>query len=85
MLRQGGMIMSRHMTQLERLLKWLQDFGSITPAEAYEELGIMRLAARIKDLRDAGYPIIVVMESKKNRYGVTVSYARYSMGVSLSA
>jgi biotin operon repressor len=31
--------------------------ASLTPMQALTELGVMRLAARIKDLREAGYNI----------------------------
>ena len=47
--------------------------------EAMQEYGIMRLASRITDLKKAGYPIRREMVSRKNRYGETVSFARYSL------
>ena len=42
------------MTQCDRILRHLEDAGSITQAEAMSEYGIMRLAARIADLRGRG-------------------------------
>ena len=68
------------MTQCERVLKYMDDFGSISSAEAMNDLGIMRLASRIHDLTRMGTPIIKKMESGKNRYGETVHYMRYSKG-----
>ena len=65
--------------QWERVLKYLDDFGSITPLEALADLGIMRLGARIYDLRKKGYAIIRETEKSKNRYGQPVRYARYRM------
>lgn len=65
--------------QLERVLKYLDDFGSITPLEALADLGIMRLGARIYDLRKKGYAIIREMEKSQNRYGQPVRYARYRL------
>ena len=65
------------MTQKERIIKYLEDFGSITPLEAMKDLGIMRLSARICELIEKGYPIIRETESSKNRYGQTTHYARY--------
>lgn len=59
----------------------MDDFGSISPKEAYNDLGIMRLAARISELSKAGVPIIRKMETSKNRYGDSVSYMRYSKAV----
>lgn len=67
------------MTQCETILRHMEDYGSITSLEAVEEYGIMRLASRITDLKKAGYPIRREMVSRKNRYGETVSFARYSM------
>lgn len=65
------------MTQCERVLRHMEDFGSITSAEAVYEYGIMRLASRITDLKHRGVPVARVMETSKNRYGERVSYARY--------
>ena len=39
------------MTQTDRVLRHLQDYGSISPHEALAEYGIMRLGARIWDLK----------------------------------
>ena len=65
------------MTQKERISKYLDDFGSITPLEAMRDLGIMRLGARIWEMIREGEPIIKETESSKNRYGQTTRYARY--------
>ena len=67
------------MTQNERILRHLQDFGSITQREAYNAYGCQRLGARIWELKRAGYQIDRRMESSKNRYGERVSYARYTL------
>lgn len=66
-------------TQCELILKYLEDFGSISPKEAYEDIGCMRLAARISDLRKEGYEFDTRMESGKNRWGKVVSWTRYSL------
>ena len=71
--------MSRE-TQCIRVLRHLLDTGSITSAEAMQEYGVMRLAARINDLRRLGYSIDSEIVTGKNRYGDTVKYARYSIG-----
>ena len=67
------------MKQNERILRHLQDHGSITSLEAVQEYGIMRLASRISDLKKSGIPIRREMVSGKNRYGEATCYARYSM------
>ena len=68
------------MTQVQRVLKWLDDFGSITTMEAYTELGITRLASRIHEIIGSGVDIHKETVSGKNRYGEKVSYTRYSRG-----
>lgn len=65
------------MTQNEMVLNHLCKYGSITPKDAEELYGIMRLGARIYDLKQSGHSVQTKMESSKNRFGVTVSYARY--------
>lgn len=57
----------------------MQNFGTITPLDALADLGVMRLGARIWDLRNAGHKISRKMVSSKNRYGEVVSYAEYRL------
>ena len=66
-------------TQNERILQYMNDFGSITQMDALQDLGVMRLASRISDLRRLGYPIISKVEAVKNRYGEMCRIKRYSM------
>ena len=42
------------MTQKERVLKYMQDFGVITPYAAFRDLGITKLSTRIGELRRDG-------------------------------
>lgn len=65
------------MKQAERVLKYMRDFGSITQLEVMQDLGCMRLGARIFDLKREGYAIKKETETSKNRYGEDTSYARY--------
>lgn len=67
------------MTQSERILRHLQDYGSITPVEALSDYGCMRLGARIYDLKSRGYDIRTERETGLNRYGEKTAYARYRM------
>ena len=39
------------------ILRYLRDHGSITPMEALNYLGVMRLSGRILELRQSGYAI----------------------------
>jgi len=45
------------LSQKKHLLYYLQEHGSITALEALNIIGSLRLAARIKDLRDEGHNI----------------------------
>ena len=65
------------MTQCERVLKYMQDFGSINPKQAMEDLGVMRLAARVADLKKAGYKITKRSATGCNRYDEKVIFAEY--------
>lgn len=65
-------------TQCDRILKHLRTHKrGITQMDAVEKFGCYRLSARISDLRELGYEIETVNETKKNRYGVPCTYARY--------
>lgn len=66
-------------TQNQRVLRHLEDFGSISPIDALKEYGIMRLASRISDLKKEGYPITRRIVPHTNRYGEPTHYAVYSL------
>lgn len=67
-------------TQNQRILDYISDFGSITQLEALKDLGVMRLASRISDLRKQGYDITSQTEEVKNRYGERCHIKRYRLG-----
>lgn len=67
------------MNQKERILRHIDDYGSITTMEAYNEYGITRLPSRVFELREMGFPIVGERETALNRYGEKVSYSRYRM------
>ena len=69
-------------TQAERVLDYIDQFGSITQLEALNDLGCMRLASRISDLKKKGYPIKSEVETVKNRFGENCYIKRYSLAVS---
>ena len=68
-------------TQTERVLAYMEDNGSINPLEALGELGVMRLASRISDLKKQGVPIERKMVTKENRWGEPVTFAEYRLAV----
>ena len=67
------------MTQKQRILAYINEFGSITPMEAFADLGITKLATRISEIDALGRPIHKEWENGKNRYGETIRYMRYSL------
>lgn len=64
-------------TQNDRILQFLKEGKRITPGIAMDMFGVMRLAARIADLRQLGYPIASRMKTATNRYMDTVRYKVY--------
>lgn len=66
-------------TQCERILDYIEENGSISQLEAFQEFGCMRLASRMCDIKKMGYNVTKRTEKKKNRYGDTVTYARYTI------
>lgn len=66
-------------TQNDMILRHLRAFGSISPREALDLYGCMRLGARIYDLKRQGFAIRASRETSRNRRGDKVTYARYYM------
>ena len=64
-------------TQCDKVLQYMRQFGSITQFQALQDIGCMRLASRISDLRGQGYAIGRRIKTSKNRYGDSVSFAEY--------
>tara|TARA_Y100001973_G_C5195856_1_gene334186 strand:- start:1370 stop:1621 length:252 start_codon:yes stop_codon:yes gene_type:complete len=66
--------MAKKMSKKEKVLMYLQTYGSITPQDAYELFQSMRLGALIHDLRhnEPYYNITSKLEGK-------AGYARYTL------
>ncbi len=64
-------------TQKQRVLDYINEFGYITSWQAYQDLGIMQLGARIDNLMGDGYKFKTEWEHSKNRFGEPVSFKRY--------
>ena len=69
------------MAHWNQILDFMQEHGSITPDDAltFKPHKCTRLASRIHDLKDMGYPVVKTMETKKYDDGTTVTYARYHL------
>ena len=66
------------MTQKEAIIKYITDFGSITPMEAFSDLGITKLSTRISEMRKQGMKFKIETVKSKNRYGKAVHFCKYS-------
>lgn len=67
------------MTQNEQVLRHLLDNGNITSLEAMNKYRIMRLGARIYDLKKQGYPIKTYLRVGKSRNGESMVFAEYRL------
>ena len=67
------------MTQCEKILRYMEKFGSITQRDAVH-LGCYRLSARIKDLRDDGVDIKTEFRTVVNKDGSKSNIGVYSIG-----
>lgn len=70
--------MERTDSQNHKVLRWMKERGSITPQDALT-FGCMRLAARIKDLRDGGADIITDTMEYTDTNGKTTRFASYRL------
>ena len=64
-------------TQKDRIINYIREFGSISSWEAYSDLGITQLGARIDQLKKEGYEFKTEWESNTNRFGEKTEYKRY--------
>ena len=67
------------MKQADRVLDYMTRFGGITTQQAFRDLGITRLSARIADLKAAGVRIIGEMIEVEDRYGDKTHVKRYEV------
>lgn len=64
-------------TQHLRIERYMRDFGSITPMQAFNDLGITKLSTRIGEMVRNGLPITKTPTEGVNRYGETTHYMTY--------
>lgn len=68
-------------SQRDYIKQYMIDYGSITPAEAFVDIGCTKLATRISEMIRDGELIHKERIHSTNRYGKPVSYMRYSLEV----
>lgn len=66
-------------TQEEKVMEYMRKFGKITTLDAFRDLGITRLSAKIFNLKRQGYNIVGEFKTEKNRFGEKVSYKIYRL------
>lgn len=64
-------------SQKQRIINYIRQFGSISSWEAYKDLGVTQLATRIKELKEQGYEFRTEWENSTNRFGERTDYKRY--------
>lgn len=67
------------LNQRKRIIKYLQNFGSITTKDAFMDLGVACLPKRISELRKEGYNFTVTYEKGSDRYGEPSHWNRYTL------
>ena len=67
------------MTQYDRIRQYMIDWGSITPMDAFRDLGITKLSTRIGEMIAAGEKIKKETEHGENRYGEKTHWAKYTL------
>ena len=70
------------MTQMARVHEYIENHGSITRAQAMNDIGVANLPAVIADLRKKGVAITTLNIEANNRYGEKISYAKYILNKS---
>lgn len=66
------------MTQQEAILDYINRFGSITPMQAFADLGITKLATRVSEMKKDGIKLKHESIKCKTRLGRVTHYTRYS-------
>lgn len=65
------------MSDIERIIKYMRENGSITCKECEQRIGTTELRRRICDIKDMGYEIGDFWEAGENREGNPTRFKRY--------
>lgn len=65
------------MSQHDLIIQYLSIHHSITPMDAFQQLGITKLSTRIGELKRQGYIFTDIWVEDVNRFGVRCKYKRY--------
>lgn len=67
------------MNQCQRIVNYISKFGSITPFQAFADLGITKLATRVSEMKKKGIVFEQELITTKNRYGESCQFMKYSL------
>ena len=67
------------MTQGDQIISYLKTFKTITPFDAFTQLGVTKLSTRISELKKEGYKFKDSWIKTKNRWGKEIKYKSYSL------
>ena len=71
---------NRKQTQTDKVFDYMSSFGKITTMDAFVDLGITRLSARIWELRhDRGLSVFQKRTTRLNRFGETCTVMVYAL------
>lgn len=65
------------MNQEKRVLNYIKIYGSITPLDAFRDLGITKLATVVSRLKQKGITFYQQLDYSQNRFGEVCHYMRY--------
>ena len=71
--------LERKPTQRDKILAYIKQFGSITSWQAYSDLGVTQLGARIYELKEQGYIFSKTRVNTTNRLGEKTHYDKYRL------
>lgn len=71
--------LERKPTQRDKVLGYIKQFGSITSWQAYSDLGVTQLGARIYELKEQGYIFSKTRVNTTNRLGEKTHYDEYRL------
>ena len=64
-------------TQQFNILWYIATYGSISPMEAFSDLGITKLSTRVSEMKMLGIQFDQDYEGRLNRFGKKVRFMRY--------
>jgi hypothetical protein len=71
--------LEKKITQCDKIIDYIKRYGSITSWQAYSDLGITQLGARIFQLKERGYLFEKERISTENRMGEKTHYDKYRL------